>query len=115
LCFAEGIGAPRDATLALMWFERAAVTVPVAQYWCGRMRAEGRGCPPDAEAARVWFLRAAELRNADAEVAAGEMLFNGRGGPPDKQGAVALFRRAAATGHPGALFALKCCPEPCES
>jgi TPR repeat protein len=114
LCLAEGIGAPCDAAQALAWFERAAVTVPVAQYWCGRMRAEGRGCPPDAEAARVWFLRAAELRNADAEVAAGEMLFNGRGGPPDKEGALALFKRAAATGHPGGLFALKCCLEPCE-
>jgi TPR repeat protein len=79
------------------------------------MRAEGRGCPPDADAARAWFLQAAELLNADAEVAAGEMLFNGRGGPPDKEGAMALFRRAASTGHPGALFALKCCTEPCES
>ena len=107
LCLAEGIGAPRDSTEALVWFERAAVTVPVAQYWCGRLRAEGRGCSPDEQAARVWFLRAAELRNADAEVAAGEMLFNGRGGPPDKEFAIGLFKLAASTGHPGALFALK--------
>jgi uncharacterized protein len=113
LCLAEGIGAPRDATQALLWLERAAVTLPVAQYWCGRMRAEGRGCAPDAEAARVWFLRAAERGNADAEVAAGEMLFNGRGGPPDKEGAMTLFRRAASNNHPGGLFALKCL-EPCD-
>jgi TPR repeat protein len=107
LCLAEGIGEPRDATEALVWFERAAVAVPVAQYWCGRMRSEGRGCSPDERAARVWFLRAAALRNPDAEVAAGEMLFNGRGGPPDREVAIGLFQRAASAGHPGALFALK--------
>jgi uncharacterized protein len=87
-------------------FERAAVTMAEAQYWCGRMRAEGRGCPPDPQAARVWFLHAAELRNADAEAVAGEMLFNGRGGPPDQAFAMTLFKRAASTGHPGAIFAL---------
>lgn len=107
LCLAEGVGAPRDDTQALTWFERAAATMPVAQYWCGRMRAEGRGCPPDPRAARVWFLQAAELRHADAEVAAGEMLINGRGGLPDPKGAIALFMRAASTGHPAALFALE--------
>jgi TPR repeat protein len=107
LCFAQGIGAPRDDNQALALFERAAVTMPVAQYWCGRMRAEGRGCPPDLRAARAWFLRAAELQNPDAEVAAGEMLINGRGGPPDQEFAMALFRRAASVDHPGALFALE--------
>jgi len=107
LCFAQGIGAPRDDNQALALFERAAVTMPVAQYWCGRMRAEGRGCPPDPRAARAWFLRAAELHNSDAEVAAGEMLINGRGGPADQELAVALFRRAASVNHPGALFALE--------
>jgi TPR repeat protein len=107
LCFAQGIGAPRDDNKALVLFERAAVTMPVAQYWCGRMRAEGRGCAPDPQAARAWFLRAAELRNADAEVAAGEMLINGRGGPPDEELAIELFRRAAAVCHPAALFALE--------
>jgi TPR repeat protein len=106
LCFAEGIGIPRDDAQALVWFERAAVAIPVAQYWCGRMRGEGRGCQPDAQASRARFLRAAELGNADAEVAAGEMLINGRGGPSDTDVAMALFKRAAASGHPGALFAL---------
>jgi TPR repeat protein len=106
LCFAQGIGAPRDDAQALAWFERAAVSLPVAQYWCGRMRAEGRGGPADPQAARAWFLRAAEGRHADAEVAAGEMLINGRGGPADKEAAMALFRRAASAHHPGALFAL---------
>jgi uncharacterized protein len=107
LCLAEGIGTPRDDTQAFAWFERAAVTISVAQYWCGRMRAQGRGGPPDPRAARVWFLRAADLHHADAEVAAGEMLINGRGGPPDPEGAIKLFMRAASTGHPGALFALE--------
>jgi TPR repeat protein len=107
LCLAEGIGTVRDDIEALAWFEKAAVTVPVARYWCGRMRAEGRGCPPDPRAARIWFLRSAELDNADAHVAAGEMLFNGRGGPPHKDVAMAMFRRAASTGHPAALYALE--------
>ncbi len=107
LCLAEGIGTPRDDTKALAWFERAAVAMPVAQYWCGRMRAEGRGCAPDPGAARVWFLRAARQRNADAEVLAGEMLINGRGGPRDVGTGIAMVRRAASTGHPGALFALE--------
>jgi hypothetical protein len=107
LCLAEGIGVTRDDAEALAWFERAAASVPAAQYWCGRMHAEGRGCPPDPVAARAWFLRAAEQGNADAEVVAGEMLFNGRGGPADKQAALALFRRAADAGHPGAIYALK--------
>ena len=106
LCLAKGVGAPRDDAQALALFERAAVTMAEAQYWCGRMRAEGRGCPPDPQAARVWFLHAAELRNADAEAVAGEMLFNGRGGPPDQAFAMTLFKRAASTGHPGAIFAL---------
>ena len=106
LCFAEGIGVPRDDDQALAWFERSAVTVPVAQYWCGRMRAEGRGCDPDPEAARAWFLQGAAQGHADAEVAAGEMLINGRGGPPDQEAALALFEHAAAAGHPGALLAL---------
>lgn len=106
LCLAEGVGAPRDDARALALFERAAVTIAEAQYWCGRMHAEGRGCPPDSQAARVWFLRAAALGNPDAEALAGEMLFNGRGGPPDKTLAIRLFKRAAATGHRGAIFAL---------
>jgi uncharacterized protein len=106
LCFAEGIGTPRDDAEALVWFERAAVAIPVAQYWCGRMRGEGRGCQPDLQASRARFLQAAELGNTDAEVAAGEMLINGRGGPPDTNVAIALFKRAAASGHPGAMYAL---------
>jgi TPR repeat protein len=115
LCLAEGIGTGRNPTEALAWFEQAAVMVPVAQYWCGRMQAEGRGCPSNAEAARIWFLRAAELHHADAEVAAGEMLFNGRGGPVDRELAIVLFKRAASTGHPGALFALKVLSESCQT
>ena len=106
LCLAEGVGVPRDDAQALALFERAAVTIAEAQYWCGRMRAEGRGCPSDAQAARTWFMRAAELGNADAEAAAGEMLFNGTGGPPNQAFAMVLFKRAASTGHAGALFAL---------
>lgn len=107
ICLAEGVGTPRDDTRALTLFRLAADCMPAAQYWCGRMLAEGRGGAPDLPAARAWFLRAAGQRNADAEVAAGEMLINGRGGPPDPDMAMALFTRAAATGHPGALFALK--------
>jgi hypothetical protein len=97
---------PRDDTGALAWFERAALSEPAAQYWCGRMHAEGRGCEPNAVAARSWFLRAAAGGNADAEAVAGEMLLNGRGGPADEAAAMALFRRAAAAGHAGARFAL---------
>jgi len=106
VCLAEGVGVVRDDAQALVMFERAAVSIAEAQYWCGRMRAEGRGCQPDPEAARAWFLRAAEQGNADAEAAAGEMLFNGVGGPADQAFAMALFNRAAAAGHRGALFAL---------
>ena len=107
ICLAEGIGTRKCDALALALFRRAAKSMPIAQYWYGRMLAEGRGSAPDLQAARTWFLKAAEQHNSDAEAAAGEMLFNGRGGPPDRRMAMALFMRAAAAGHPGALFALE--------
>jgi TPR repeat protein len=107
VCLAEGVGIQRDDSLALALFRHAAKSMPIAQYWCGRMLAEGRGSTLDLPAARVWFLQAAEQHNADAEVAAAEMLINGRGGPSDRSMALALFKRAAAIGHPGALLALE--------
>ncbi len=106
LCYGEGIGTKRDDEKALIWFRRAAETLPIAQYWCARMLGEGRGAAQDFAEARAWFLRAAEEGFHDAQAAAGEMLANGRGGPPDRARAKIMFSNAAAVGHAGALFAL---------
>jgi TPR repeat protein len=106
ICLIEGIGGEADEAEGARWLCRAADTLPVAQYWYGKLLDEGRGGPRAPEDARLWYERAARAGVAEACANLGEMLVNGRGGPRDHARAAALFREAADKDHVGAMFAL---------
>ena len=105
-CYMIGIGCNPAPDRAASWMQAAAVSLPIAQYLFGQMRAVGQGVAQDVEDARCWLHRAAEKGLAGAQAALAEMYFNGRGGDRDEAAAFELFKQAAHQNHPGAAYAL---------
>src|SRR5205085_7829490 len=78
--YAEGIGCPRDAGQAMLWYRRAAKEGdPGAMVAIADMMEEGRCVDQDFVAAAIWDRRAAELGFAPAMVRLASMLEAGRG------------------------------------
>src|SRR5215207_9256089 len=67
--YANGIGCPRDAGQAMLWYRRAAQEgEPGAMVAIGDMLEEGRCVDQDFVAAAIWHRRAANLGFAPAMV-----------------------------------------------
>src|SRR4029079_13738643 len=73
--YAEGIGCPRDAGQAMLWYRRAAQEgEPGAMVAIGDMFEEGRCVDQDFVAASIWHRRAANIGFAPAMVRLASML-----------------------------------------
>lgn len=106
VCLINGIGVPADVPQAARLLARAAETLPLAQYWHGRLLAEGQGVPRDEAAACACFTRAAQAGIAEAQLALADCHLHGRGVPRDVARAEAWLLEAAAQGQAGAFFTL---------
>src|SRR5512132_386518 len=77
--YANGIGCPRDAGQAMLWYRRAAQQgEPGAMVAIADMLEEGRCVDQDLVAAVLWYRRAANLGFAPAMVRVAGMLERGR-------------------------------------
>ena len=83
--YANGIGCPRDAGQAMLWYRRAAQEgEPGAMTAIADMLEEGRCVDQDLVAAVAWYRRAANLGFAPAMVRVAGMLERGRGARIDR-------------------------------
>lgn len=98
-----GLGVPRNARLAVYWFEKAARQDHVGgQYWLAESYRRGEGVPVSHELAFQWFHRLAERGYAPARYQIAVAYAEGRGVARDEPAAVVWLQRAAAGGHPDA-------------
>ncbi len=100
----QGLGVPRNAAQAAVWFKRAAATGNRdAAYQLATMYENGRGVPQDQKQAIDWYRRAALMGDSDSQVRLGRAYDEGRGVNKDQGEAAAWYQRAANQGN---LFAL---------
>ena len=98
--YANGMGAPQDATQAVNWFRKAADQGNAdAQANLGAMYDKGQGVSQDFVQAVNWFRRAADHGNADAQASLGWMYAQGQGVPQDFVQAVHWSFEAAQQGN----------------
>ncbi len=75
-----GLGVPRNARLAIFWFEKAARQDDVGgQYWLAESYRRGEGVPASPELAFEWFQRLAERGYAPAQYQVALAYADGRG------------------------------------
>ena len=97
--YAEGVGVPRDDTMALHWFRLAAAKGdPEAQLSLGLLHAEGRGVTRDYAVAMDWFRLSAMQGNAEAQANIGHLHRAGYGVARNYVLAYAWYGVAAASG-----------------
>ena len=104
--YLTGVGVPKNATKALIWFEKAAnQNHAAAQYELGKFHEYKRGRCAAAQAIQ-WWEKASALGNADAQNILALKYDMGYHWNPhyprDECRAIALREQAAAQGHPEA-------------
>lgn len=94
-------GWPKDATLAVRWYERASAKNHLAAInaLADLLRKGAEGVPADLSAARKLSQRAADLGDAEAMCDLSRMLRTGEGGDKDVTQAFRLAKQAAETGY----------------
>lgn len=94
-------GLPKDASLAVRWYERASASNHLAAInaLADLLRKGAEGVPADLSAARKLSQRAADLGNAKAMCDLANMLLKGEGGDKNATRAFHLARQAAETGY----------------
>lgn len=98
-----GEGVPKDSSLAVKWFSKAAEQGNAnAQFNLGYMYQMGEGVPKNASLAAQWYRKAAEQGVANAQFNLGLMYANGEGVPKDASLAVQWFSKAAVQGNANA-------------
>lgn len=96
-------GAPRDPSLALQWYRKAAEQgLAKAQFNLAHCLVVGCDGTVDAGQARIWMRRAAEQGMADAQFLLGVMFAEGLGGDVDLAGARQWLQKAVVGGQPDA-------------
>jgi TPR repeat protein len=94
--FAGSLGLPRDETLAVQWWERAAAQGDdMAHYNLGMAKLHGQGIPMNKFEAGKSFRAAAELGNFQAMTTLATMLHKGDGIPQDSTLAAEWMIKAA--------------------
>lgn len=105
--YATGIGCPRDAGQAMLWYKRAAQEgEPGAILAIGDMLEEGRCVDQDLVASAIWRRRAAEMNFAPAMERYAGALERGVGVPLDREAAKDWYRKAAKLGYAPAMTKL---------
>src|SRR3954454_3313532 len=105
--YANGIGCPRDAGQAMLWYRQAAREgEPGAMVAIGDMLEEGRCVDQDFVAAVMWYRHAAQLGFAPGMVRLAQMLEQGRGVHFDGDEAHDWYRKAADLGYGPAMTRL---------
>lgn len=95
-----GLGVPRNARLAVYWFDKAARQDDVGgQYWLAESYRRGEGVPVAPELAFDWFHRLAERGYAPAQYQVALAYAEGRGGVRDEAAAIVWLQRASAGGY----------------
>ena len=103
----QGLGVPRNPTMALIWFRKAAEAGnPGAQYHLGLMYQKGQGAPRDEARAAAWYEKAASQGYSDAQKHLGAMYALGRGVPQDDAEAARWFGESASHGDADAALYL---------
>jgi TPR repeat protein len=99
--FLDGTLVPRNTTMALHWFERAAGSGNImAMNMVGRCFDQGWGVAPSKRLAEKWFRRAAEQGLDWGMYNLATLLALGEGGvPQDRTAAYLWFRKAEELGH----------------
>jgi len=84
LCYALGLGVPKDDVKAVKWYRKAADQgEAVAQWNLGLGYALGLGVPKDEVEAVKWYRKAADQGHAIAQFALGGCYADGQGVPKD--------------------------------
>ncbi len=105
--YANGIGCPRDAGQAMLWYKRAAREgEPGAILAIGDMLEEGRCVDQDLVASALWRRRAAMLDFPPAMTRYAGMLERGIGVELDREAAKEWYRKAAKLGYGPAMTRL---------
>ena len=100
LMYAQGVGVPRDRTIAAEWFRKAAEQGhPQSQHNLAVSYLTGIGVARDHAQAADWFRKAAEQGDARAQNNLGHMYAAGTGVSQDYAEAVVWYRRAAGAGN----------------
>jgi TPR repeat protein len=103
--YAQGLGVPRDLTVAASWYLKSAEQGnPEAQFALGQMYSRGWGVPRDEADALRWFQMA---NSVDSDGPPTDWtVVEGYGVPQDPQRAAYWYHQAADKGHPEAQFNL---------
>jgi len=106
--YADGIGVPKDYTLAAYWNgEAAAQGNPKGMYNLGLAHMLGEPGKPDYNAANDWFMKAAKLGHAYAQYNLARNYDEGRGTEKNLDEAAIWYRKAAKQGFAPAQHALE--------
>ncbi|MEE8172908.1 MAG: tetratricopeptide repeat protein [Alphaproteobacteria bacterium] len=98
LLYERGLGVPRDAALALVWYRRAAAQGDaLAEFHIGSLYERGVGVARDYTEAAVWYRRASDRGNASAQAALAYLYDRGLGVARDFAEAEALYSQASAS------------------
>ncbi len=93
--YEEGDGVPRDPSVALQWYGKAAEQGdPMAQLRLGQIHYKGEGVPRNLEEAFRWYRRAAEQGNQQAQGLLARMYMRGEGVKQDNLEAYMWFTLA---------------------
>jgi len=96
----RGDGAPKDYTLAVKWYRKAADQgLAKSQNMMGVLYDRGDGVPQDAVEAVAWYRKAGEQGYVPAQFELGNKYASGEGVPQNYAEAYVWFSLAAATGH----------------
>jgi len=108
----EGLGQPRDARAAFLWFMRAAKRNDAeAMNMVGRCHELGWGVPINLSQAAVYYRSSADIGYDWGQYNFANLLFDGRGVIRDLRHAFIWFLRAAIQGHSRAMNLLARCLE----
>ena len=98
LLYERGLGVPRDAALALVWYRRAAQQGDaLAEFHIGSLFERGSGVGRDYTEAAAWYRRASEKGNESAQAALAYLYDRGLGVERDFGEAEALYSQASAS------------------
>ncbi len=107
LIYAKGLGTPRDARQATLWYARAArAGLAQAQYDLAARYFRGDGTPRDAGKAVYWWRQAARSGLPEAQYDLGLAYERGIGTARDAGQAMHWYLAAARQGHGPAQYAL---------